>query len=101
VGEQYRYGPSRSFMYVVGAVVAVQLWHGLPESSESHDTASIERAVYTHLQAQRPVGDVRCTRVEAVVAACVVTLPDTGRAPVTARLDAASGEVAAVVLDPR
>ena len=88
-------------MYVVGVVVAVQIWHGLPESAESLDTAPIERAVYTELQARRPVADVRCTRVGPEVANCIATLPETGRTPVTARLDAESGEVTATVLDPR
>lgn len=98
---RYRYGPSRAFVYVVGAVLAVQLWHALPESAGSLDTAPIERAVYTELQRQRPVADVRCTRVDPEVANCIATLPDTGRTSVTARLDAASGEVTATLLDGR
>lgn len=97
----YRYGPSRTFMYVVGAVVAVQIWHGLPTSAQSRDTASIEQAVYARLQAQRPVADVRCTRVGAEVANCIASLPDLGRTAVSVRLDAKSGAVTAVVLDLR
>jgi hypothetical protein len=86
-------------VYVVGAVVAVQLWHALPHSSTSSNTAVIERAVYDELQTSWPVGDVRCTRVSREAANCIVALPNLGRARVSARIDAASGAVTTVALD--
>ena len=86
-------------MYVVGIVVAVQLWHGLPKSAEPRDTAVLERTVYTELAAERPVAEVRCTRVGRELARCIATLPELGRTAVTARLDATSGEVRSVALD--
>jgi hypothetical protein len=90
----YRYGPSRAFVWVVGIAVAAQVWWALPESSFSSDTARIERVIYLELQQQRAVSDVRCTRVSRERANCVATLPDLGRTPVTARIDARSGAVA-------
>jgi hypothetical protein len=86
-------------VYVVGAVVAVQLWHALPRSATSSNTAVIERAVYGELQAAGPVGDVRCTRVSREAANCIVALPSLGRTRVSARIDAESGAVTAVILD--
>jgi len=86
-------------VYVVGVAVAVQLWHALPSSPTSSDTAGIERAVYAELQTVGPVGDVRCTRVGREAANCIVALPNLGRARVSARIDAESGAVTAIVLD--
>ena len=95
---KYPYGPSRSFVYVVGVAVAAQVWLALPRSPASSNTAELERVVYGELQAQRPVGDVRCTRVSREAANCVAALPNMVRARVSARIDARSGAITSVVV---
>jgi hypothetical protein len=95
----YRYGPSRWFMYVVGAALAAQVWLALPEAPRASDTAELERTVYNALQTRTPVSDVRCTRTAQEAANCVATLPDSARERVRARIDPRSGEVRSVVLD--
>jgi hypothetical protein len=92
VGEQrtrYRYGPSRAFVYVVGVALAAQVVWALPASPVSSDTADLERVIFAELQTERPVSDVRCTRVTRTAATCIATLPDLGRLRVSARSDAA------------
>jgi hypothetical protein len=97
--SQFRYGPSRSFVAVVGIALAVQVWHALPSAPRASDTADLERTVYGTLQAQIAISDVRCARTGPAAANCIATLPDLGRTRVRARLDPRSGEPTAVVID--
>jgi hypothetical protein len=89
----YPYGPSRAFVWVVGAAILAQVWWALPDSSYSSDTARLERVIYGELQQRRAVSDVRCTRVSRRAADCVATLPDLGRTRVTANIDPTSGAI--------
>jgi hypothetical protein len=95
----YRYGPSRWFVYVVGAALVLQVWLALPEAPRASDTAEIERTVYGAMQARTPVSDVRCTRAAQEAANCVATLADSTRERVRARIDPRSGAVRSVVVD--
>jgi hypothetical protein len=97
--DPYPYGPSRRFVWVVGAVVAAQVWLALPDAPRASDTAELERTVYAALQTHTAVSDVRCARTGREAANCVATLPDSTRERVRARIDANSGEIRSVVVD--
>jgi hypothetical protein len=98
----YRYGPSRTFMVVVGLVVAVQLWHALPDAPPSRvATADIEREIYADAQrGTTRMSDVRCTRVSPEAASCVALLADAVRVRVSARVDDRTGRVVWALRDP-
>jgi hypothetical protein len=55
--------------------------------------------IFGEMQINRPVSDVRCTRVGANAANCVATLPDVGRVRVVAGIDARSGAVTWALAD--
>src|SRR5689334_7005258 len=99
MGTRYRYGPSRSFVYVVGAALAVQIWLALPGAPHASDTAQLERSIYDTLQPRIAISDIRCTRTASDAANCVATLPDASRERVRARLDARTGALRSLVVD--
>jgi hypothetical protein len=97
---RYPYGPSRTFVYVVGIAIAAQVWFALPDSPAASDTADLERALYSEMQAERTVVDVRCARVSTAAANCVATLPGAIRLRVRARIDPSTHAITWKLVDP-